>query len=111
MVKSNINDWIVCQPNGGRIVSKVEGAVKCENIKNVASRCNDVMPTGIRWFNVGPYIRCSESRSDVKGYYGFDGSTKHAIPRHDPCCNGSGYNHLKDVNKPGGQIYLRYSDA
>ena len=107
MVKSNINHWIVCQPNGGHIVAKDDGPIKCENIKDVASLCSDVVPTEIHWFQVGPYIRCSKS----KGYYRFDGSTKKARPRHDPCCNGSGYNHLKDLNKPGGQIYLRYSDV
>ena len=37
MVKSNINDWIVCQPSGGSIVTNKQGSLSCRNIKNVAT--------------------------------------------------------------------------
>ena len=30
MVKSTINDWLVCQPNGGSMVAKKEGLINCE---------------------------------------------------------------------------------
>ena len=35
MVKSNINDWIVCQPSGGSIVTNKQGSLSCINVKNV----------------------------------------------------------------------------
>ena len=41
MIKSNINDWLVCQPNIGRIVTKNGGSIICHNIKNVATVCSD----------------------------------------------------------------------
>ena len=36
MVKSTINDWIVCQPNDGSIVEERAGSINCENINSVA---------------------------------------------------------------------------
>ena len=33
MIKSNINDWIVCQPNGGSMVTIKHGSISCQNIK------------------------------------------------------------------------------
>ncbi len=49
MVKSNINDWIVCQPNGGSLVTKTWGSISCQNIKNVATACSGVAPKRIYW--------------------------------------------------------------
>ena len=100
MIKSNINDWIVCQPNGGSLVTKTTGAVSCQNIKNVATACSGVVPTKIQWSSDGPYLPASSYYYDFLGYTGSD------WPRHDPCGKG-GQNHKKGVSNPGGQIYLR----
>jgi hypothetical protein len=101
MVKSNINDWIVCQPNGGSLVTKTYGSMRCQNIKNVATACNGVAPNKIDWNSYGPYLSASYSL-----YYYFDGNTNGNWPTHDPCGKGR-TNHKKGVSNPGGQIYLR----
>ena len=100
MVKSNINDWVACQPNGGSIATKKEGSLKCQNIKNVATACSGVAPYRINWFSIGPSVDASS------WYYYFDGDTGGSWPTHDPC--GINYkNQKKGVSNPGGQIYLR----
>jgi hypothetical protein len=101
MIKSNINDWIVCQPNGGSLVTKKDGSMSCRNIKNVATACNGVAPNKIYWHSYGPTFIASS------WYYHFDGSTSGNYPTHDPCGKDSGSNHKKGVSNPGGQIYLR----
>ena len=100
MVKFNINDWTVCQPNGGSIVTKKEGSLSCQNIKNVAKACSNVAPNRIYWHYYGPSLYASSV------YYYFDGNTHGHWPTHDPC--GKNFqNHKKGVGNPGGQIYLR----
>ena len=102
MVKSNINDWVVCQPNGGSIVTKKQGSLSCQNIKNVATACSGSAPYKILWYRYsrGPTLRASSY------YYYFDGGTDGIWPTHDPC-GVNGKNHKKGVSNAGGQIYLR----
>ena len=99
MVKSNINDWVVCQPNGGSIVAKKDGSINCQNMKNVATACS-VAPYTIKWYYRGPSLRASSF------YYFFDGGTDGNWPTHDPCGKNR-QNHKKGVSNPDGQIYLR----
>ena len=77
LVKSTFNDWIVCQPNNGSIVTKKYGSVNCENIKNVATACSGVVPDNLGWWDRGPSLRAS-----MLGFYFFDGTTDDAWPRH-----------------------------
>ena len=100
MVKSTINDWIVCQQNNGSIVTKQSGSISCENIKNVTTTCVGVVPYRIEWNHHAPILFAR------KGYYSFDGATDRGWPRHDPC-GKSRANHKKGVGNPGGQIHLR----
>ena len=100
MVKSNINDWLVCKPSGGSIVTKKDGSLLCQNIKNVAKACSGVAPKRIEWHPYGPHL------SAWAYYYSFDGVTRDACPIHDPCGRHS-QNQKKGVSNPGGQIYLR----
>ena len=100
MIKSNINDWVVCQPSGGSIVTKIQGSLICQNIKNVATACTGVTPYRINWFSIGPSLHASS------WYYYFDGDTRVHYPTHDPCGKNNP-NHKKGVSNPGGQIYLR----
>ena len=100
MIKSNINDWIVCQPNEGSIVEKKQGSLSCQNIKNVATTCNGVTPNKIFWYSRGPALYFSSY------YYFFDGGTDGNWPTHDPCGQDK-ENHKKGLSNPGGQIYLR----
>ena len=100
MIKSNINDWIVCQPNSGSMVYQKSGKISCQNIKNVATACDGVAPIEVRWKNFGPVLYNTEI------YYFFDGGLNNAKPFHDPCGKNHA-NHKQGVNNPGGQIYVR----
>ena len=100
MVKSNINDWIVCHPSGGSIVTQKHGSLSCQNIKNMATACSGVVPNGIYWYARGPAL------NNYSHHYYFDGDTRRNWPTHDPCARGRP-NHRKGVSNPGGQIYLR----
>lgn len=100
MIKSNINDWIVCKPTIGSIVTKKQGAIRCNNIKNVATACEGVAPTKIFWHSEGPFLATKQV------YYDFQGYTGDHWPTHDPC-GTSRQNQKKNVPNPGGQIYLR----
>jgi hypothetical protein len=102
MIKSNINDWIVCQPNGGSLVTKTQGSIRCQNIKNVATACNGFAPDTVYWYKSGPYLKI---RSRWIIYY-FEGDTRSDWPGHDPCARGDS-NQKKGVSNPDGQIYLR----
>ena len=103
MVQSNINDWLVCQPKGGSIVTKKHGSLTCQNIKNVATACSGVVPYGIFWFDPGPVLYVS---FHYKFCYYFKGYVGFYWPVHDPCGEARP-NHKKGVSNPGGQIYLR----
>ena len=100
MVKSNISDWIVCQPRDGSIVTRKHGSLSCQNIKNVATACSGETPSEMYWSFRGPNLYASWR------YYYFDGDTRRDSPTHDPCGRGR-QNHKKGVSNPGGQIYLR----
>ena len=101
MVKSNINDWVVCQPSGGSIDTKKSGSLSCQNVKNVATACSGVVPRRIYWRSRGPSLYA------LSHYYYFDGGTDtNNWPTHDPCGKNN-QNHKKGVSNPGGQIYLR----
>ena len=100
MIRSTINDWIVCQPNDGSIVAKRDGSISCDNIKNVATACSGVVPYQMAWRGRGPALRAQGS------YYHFQGGTDGNWPGHDPCGRRE-LNHKKGVANPSGQIYLR----
>ena len=100
MVKSNINDWIVCQPSNGSIVTKKEGPINCQNIKNVGTACSGVAPENLRWRRRGLCLLHASSF-----YYLFNAGTDYLWPVHDPCGTGR-KNHKKGVSNPGGQIHL-----
>ena len=100
MIKSTINDWIVCQPNDGSIVAEKDGSINCDNIKNMATACSGVAPDRLRWWQGGLTFYASQI------YYKLLGNTNKSWPTHDPCGEGKP-NHKKGVNNPGGQIYLR----
>lgn len=96
LIKSNINDWIVCRPNGGSLVTKKDGKMSCQNIKHVAPKCHN-SPSRIYWISPGPTFD--------KYLYFFDGQTSSWCPTHDFCntCKG----HKKGVSNPSGAIYIR----
>ena len=100
MIKSNINDWIVCQPTRGSIFQKKFGRISCQNIKNMSEACNGVVPYEVQWWDFGPGLYAS------KDFYFFDGGLSNAKPFHDPCGTKK-ENQKQGVNNPGGQVYVR----
>ena len=100
MIKSNINDWIVCQPLEGSIVMHKHGSLKCENIKNVAVMCAGIAPKKIAWHKYGPFL------SATSVYYDFVSTTRDDWPAHDPCGRRRSFE-KKGVINPGGAIFLR----
>ena len=100
MVKSNINDWIVCQLIDGSMVTKGSGSIVCQNVKNVATACSGVVPYRVIWYARGVCLSTSGY------YYFFQTATDGNWPAHDPC-GAFAQNNKKGVINPGGQIYLR----
>ena len=66
-VKSTVNDWIVCQPNGGSIVTQQDGSVSCANIKNVATACSGVVPNKVDWGQRGLILRVTKQKFWTNG--------------------------------------------
>ena len=84
----------------GSLVGRRNGLIDCENIKNVAPKCEGVAPTKIAWHKYGPFL----SASSV--FYDFEHNTEHDWPAHDPCGKRKA-DHKKGVVNPGGAIFLR----
>ena len=94
MIKSNINDRIVCEPGDGSIVEKINGYIRCHNLETACTW----LPNEIDWrWGTGPSLT-----DGVVHFYNFDGSTDIAIPSHVGCSQVDG-----NVTNPVGQIYLR----
>ena len=102
LIKSNINDWIVCLPNNGSMVTEKTGKINCQNIKNVATTCQGKSPTKITWHQYGPYL--SSPPSNI--FYDFVQSISGDWPCHDPCGTRK-KNEKRNVRNPGGAIFLR----
>ena len=101
LVKSNINDWIICRPQTGSLVQPVNGTIDCRNIMNVTSACTGFSPKSITWSKCGPILYAQNTM------YNFDGSTTRCWPTHNPCKETWRDNHKKNVERPSGYIFLR----
>lgn len=104
LIKSNINNWLVCHPGTGSLVDWQEGSVKCKVVKNVTDTCQD-SPAPSRLVPIhnltsGPIL------SSANIYYYFDGCTAIHWPTHDPCGQNKP-NHLENVDNPRGNIFIR----
>ena len=106
LVKSNINNWVVCLSEAGSFVEWRQGKIICKFVKRVISTCSKVPPPS--HFHIsypcGPALTRG-SKSTV--FYYYDGCTERAIPRHDSC-GQLGDEGLKDVENPHGNIFVRW---
>ncbi|XP_078384794.1 uncharacterized protein LOC144667270 [Oculina patagonica] len=102
LMKSNINNWLVCHPGSGSLVDWQDGSISCHIAKHVTDTCNGTVPSKlILSHGYGPTFATSYGN-----YYFFDGCTKQNWPTHDPC--GLNHrNHVKDVVNPHGNIFIR----
>ena len=100
LVKSNINNWIACSPNGGSIAEFKHGSVKCKLVKIIVPGiCENVVPHILRIGSgrKGPALGARHY------YYYFE------LNNMIDSCGLSETNHLKNVLDPSGWIYLRES--
>jgi len=90
--------------NKGSLVEWSTGSVICREIEELTRLYASVVPSHIKMKNIG--VRLKNRTVAGKSYYFFDVSLKGKIPFHDPCGNSSD-NHLKGVQNPHGNIFIR----
>ena len=107
LVKSNINNWLVCSPREGSFVDWSRGRVDCKIVKNITeAACQDASPPSrfqMGLPNCGPFLDKGVYSSL---YYYFDSCTGRAFPAHDPCGSKQD-NGLKSVKNPHGNVFIR----
>ena len=105
LIKSNINNWLVCHPGTGSLVDWQEGIVSCQIVKRVTETCND-RPAPVYFLPSKAYGPMFYFSGYSNIYYYFDGYTGPGWPTHDPCGRNQP-NHLKGVAEPHGNIFIR----
>ena len=106
LIKSNINNWLKCEPRNGSLVDWKRGRVNCQIVRHVTDTCKSKpAPSSFALMNYGPTFKTTE-----RMYYYFDGYTGCHWPTHDPCGENGG-NHVKNVVNPHGNIYIRNSNS
>jgi len=102
LIKSNINNWLKCEPGTGNLVDWKSGSVNCQIVRRVTDVCKNKQPPSICSLNnYGPAFKTTTSL-----YYYYDGYTGGNWPVHDPCGENKG-NHVKNVSNPHGSIFIR----
>ena len=99
LIKSNINNWLKCDPVNGSLVDWKSGTVNCQIIQQVTETCK-YRPAPSRFAAAGGYGLRLETTGNM--YYYFDGY----CPTHDPCGRNQ-VNHVKNVVNPHGNIFIR----
>lgn len=104
LVKSNINNWIICSSGDGNLAKWSDGPVNCKIIKSITEHCPDGPPPThfLRYF--GRY--CGPSFFSDSFQYYFDGCTRYNWPTHDPCGQDSDRG-LKNIQNPHGNVFIR----
>ncbi|XP_066014828.1 uncharacterized protein [Pocillopora verrucosa] len=106
LIKSNINNWLVCQPVTGSLVDWQKGDINCTITKYVAvpgesaSAPSKFSP----YISYGPMFH-SSGRWNSSFYY-FNSYTGKYWPTHDPRGKNRP-NQKKNVLDPHGNIYIR----
>lgn len=109
MATSDINHWVKCQPNGGSIVTKTDGALTCQIVKTVPNVCLTTVP-GYWGSNVQSGAGFFVTQSASTTYYFYDGATVAAPPNwptHDPCGSNMA-NQVDNAPNPHGQLWIRH---
>ena len=110
LIKSNINNWLMCNPGTGSLVDWQEGSVSCQIVKRMTDKClNTPAPSSISLsdrLRCGPVILSTSFWDD--GYYYFDGCTVTDWPISNPCGVISGqWSYMTNVTNPHGNIFIR----
>ena len=112
LIKSNVNNWLICSPVTGSLVDWQEGSVSCQIVKRVTDKCLEASAPS----SVSPdeRLRCGplflSTSFWVDGYYYFDGCTRKDWPIHDPCgITSAQWTYLQNVANPHGNIFVRWT--
>ncbi|KAJ7376710.1 hypothetical protein OS493_033333 [Desmophyllum pertusum] len=90
LIKSNINNWLVCSPDTGSLVEWQDGNVICKIAKRVTDTCAGTSPpTYLKAAQCGFKLKGSGEQAAGSMYYYFDGCTKKHSTVHDPCGKNS----------------------
>ena len=110
LIKSNMNNWLICLPGTGSLVDWQEGSISCQIVKRVTDKClkapapSSVSPSHHQ--RCGPVFLSNSFWVDA--YYYFDGCTFKDWPISDPCGVTSGqWTYLKNVANPRANIFIR----
>ena len=105
LIKSNINNWVVCSPRTGNLVEWQSGDLVCKIAKRVTDRCSDGPPPSAfrRATGCGPTF---EGGVGGRHYYYFDGCTGRSKPVHESCGDSQGIV-PENVENPHGNIFVR----
>ncbi len=100
LVRSNINNEIMCTPVTGSIVNATVGSVSCSLVADIVQKenCTDV-PDYYDFTQYGPFLK------KYRFMYYWNANKDVNWPTHDPCAQ-NGANHKLGVSNPGGQLYL-----
>ncbi|XP_022806471.1 uncharacterized protein LOC111343551, partial [Stylophora pistillata] len=106
LIKSNINNWLVCHPGRGSLVDWQEGDINCTIIKYVVdpSKSSPAPSKFSEKTNYGPMLYSSGYWNST--YYYFDGYKGYNWPTHDPLGRDE-TNQKKNVVDPHGNIFIR----
>ena len=106
LIKSNINNWLICHPGTGSLVDWQEGNVSCQIVKYVTDTCKDKLAPGkfSPSQGYGPMFYTSTYFDST--YYYFEGYTSDHWPTHDPCGTNKAKQE-KNVVNPHGNIFIR----
>ena len=103
LIKSNINNWLKCDPGMGSLVDWKFGSVNCQILRRVTNMCRSKqVPSIFSLLTYGPTFKTTEGL-----YYYYDGYIERNWPTHDPCGKNR-KNHLKNVVNPHGNIFIRH---
>ena len=110
LIKSNVNNWLICHPGTGSLVDWQEGNVSCQIVKRVTDKCLETSaPSSVSPVDrslCGPMFLSTSFWVD--GYYYFDGCTRKDWPIFDPCGVTSGqWSYMTNVSNPHGNIFIR----
>ena len=107
LIKSNVNNWLVCHPGNGSLVDWQEGDVNCKIIKLVIDSSISFSSAPSKFSPnraYGPLFYLSTLWGSTSYY--FNGFTGNHWPTHDP--SGSNRpNQKKNVVNPHGNIFVR----
>lgn len=100
LIKSNINNLLVCRDGTGSIVQGKGGSINCKLVGHHSRRCLGAVPKSFAMYACGPSLNLHSH------YYYFDSCTGGYWPTHDPCGRNQ-QNHVKSVVNPHGNIFVR----